>query len=116
MKNVTWINILLGIWLLIAPFALSSVGGSGAWSANDVILGILLIAASLWIVSAAAPTGAVWFEVLCGIWLVVAPFVLRYSGTGVKMTNDVISGIIAIVVAIIAMSGMRRTTTPTAHA
>ena len=115
MKNITWINILLGIWLLIAPFALSSVGGTGAWTANDVILGILLIAVSWWIVATAAPTGAIWFEVLCGIWLIVAPFVLRYNGTGVKMTSDVISGIIAIVVAFIAMSGVQRPT-PTAHA
>ncbi len=109
MKNITWINILLGIWLIIAPFALRTVGEHGAWTANDVILGILLIVASWAIVAAARPAqGAAWFEVICGIWLVVAPFILRYSNGPVKLGNDVISGIIAIVVAGIAMASMNR--------
>ena len=109
MKNISWINILLGVWLVIAPFALSTVIPNETWTANDIILGILLIAASWTIVSMAAPsTGIAWFEVLCGIWLIVAPFILRYSTAHVKLGNDVISGIIAIVIAAIAMSGMHR--------
>ncbi len=106
MKNITWINILLGIWLVIAPFALAAFGGRGAWTANDVVLGLLLIGFSWWIVAASAPpTGAAWFEVLCGIWLIVAPFVLRYSVSSHK-SNDVISGIIAIIVAAVAIGAM----------
>jgi len=109
MKNISWINILLGVWLVIAPFALSTVIPNGAWTANDIILGILLIAASWTIVAMAAPSaGIAWFEVLCGIWLIVSPFILRYSTGHVKVGNDVISGIIAIVIAAIAISGMHR--------
>jgi len=109
MKNVTWINVLLGIWLIAAPFALSTVGGKGVWTANDIVLGILLIVASAVIVGAAAPArGAAWFEVICGIWLVVAPFILRYSNASVKLGNDVISGVIAIVIAAIAIASMQR--------
>lgn len=109
MKNISWINILLGVWLVVAPFALSTVIPNERWTANDVILGVLLIAASWTIVAMAAPgTGVAWFEVLCGIWLIVAPFILRYSTAHVKLGNDVISGIIAIVIAAIAMSGMHR--------
>ncbi|HUK33598.1 MAG TPA: SPW repeat protein [Vicinamibacterales bacterium] len=113
MKNITWVNILLGVWLVIAPFALSTVIPNHAWTANDVILGVLLIAASWAIVSMAAPSiGVAWFEVLCGVWLVVAPFVLHYSGGHVKLGNDVISGIIAIVIAAIALTGIRRPHVP----
>ncbi len=114
MKNITWINVLLGIWLIIAPFAITRVGtGAGAWTVNDVVLGILLIAFSWWIVGAIAPpSGAAWFEVLCGIWLIVAPFVLRYSGAPRHVSNDVISGIIAIVVAAIAVAGMHHARPP----
>ena len=109
MKNISWVNVLLGVWLVIAPFALSTVIPDGRWTANDVLLGVLLVAASWAIVTMVAPpTGIAWFEVLCGVWLVVAPFVLHYSGGRIKLGNDVISGIIAIVIAAIAMAGMRR--------
>ncbi len=113
MKNISWINVLLGVWLVIAPFALNTVVPDGAWTANDIILGVLLIAASWAIVAMAAPSsGIAWFEVLCGIWLLVAPFILHYSAGRVKLGNDVISGIIAIVIAAIAMSGMHRPHVP----
>ena len=100
MKDSIWINLLVGIWLLIAPFALAAGGGAAAWTANDVVLGILLIAFSWWILGALMPpVGTAWFEILCGIWLIVAPFVLRYNTLHAATGNDVICGIIAIVVA-----------------
>ncbi|MBU6389453.1 SPW repeat protein [Patescibacteria group bacterium] len=37
----SWVNVLLGIWLIIAPFALSYPSGSAAmW--NDIVLGIVV--------------------------------------------------------------------------
>lgn len=109
MKNISWLNVLLGVWLVVAPFALSTVIPDERWTINDIVLGVLLVAASWAIVSMAAPpTGIAWFEVLCGIWLLVAPFVLRYSAGHLKLRNDVFSGVIAIVIAAIAMTGMRR--------
>jgi hypothetical protein len=110
MKNITWLNILLGVWLLVAPFALSKLATIGAWTANDIVVGILLMSTSWTIVATARPAaGAAWFEVACGIWLVFAPFVLKYSSGPMKLRNDVISGIVAIVVAVIALASIRRT-------
>jgi hypothetical protein len=103
MKGSVWINVLIGIWLLIAPFALPAAGVRSAWAGNDVVLGILLIAFSWWILAAMAPpTGAAWFEICCGIWLIIAPFALRYATIRPAVWNDVICGIIAIVVAAVA--------------
>lgn len=112
MKRVTWINLLLGIWLIIAPFAIGYAALSGAAVGEDIVLGILLIAFSWWILAAMAPPmGAAWFEVLCGIWLIIAPFVLRYTAMARAATgNDVVCGIIAIVVALIASRAL--VTTP----
>jgi hypothetical protein len=102
-KGSVWINLLVGIWLIIAPFALAIGGVNSVWATNDVILGILLIAFSWWMLAAIAPpTGAAWFEILCGIWLIVAPFVLRYSDVLHARWNDVVCGIIAIIVAAVA--------------
>jgi hypothetical protein len=73
MKNVTWINFVLGAWLLIAPSVLSTVVANPVWTANDIVLGILLLAVSAVIVSAASPSRSLaWFEVLSDLRLAPA--------------------------------------------
>ncbi len=110
MRGSIWINLLVGIWLVIAPFALATAGVVSVWAANDVVLGVLLIGFSWWILSAIAPPmGAAWFEMLCGVWLIVAPFVLRYSGTAAALWNDLACGIVAIIVAVVVAQTMTRT-------
>ncbi len=107
MKGITWINLLLGVWLIVAAIAR---GATGAAMANDVILGILLIAFSWWMLGAiAAPIGTAWFEMLCGIWLIVAPFVLGYGQVKAAMATDVVIGIVTIIVAAIAARAMTQT-------
>ena len=111
MKGFIWINLLLGIWLIIAPFAFAV---TGAPMGNDIVLGILLIAFSWWMLGAMAPpVGTAWFEILCGIWLIVAPFVLGYGAMRSAMSNDVVCGIIAIIVAAAASWTLTRRPLPT---
>ncbi|HEX5429972.1 MAG TPA: SPW repeat protein [Patescibacteria group bacterium] len=43
-------------------------------------------------------------NLLAGIWLIISPFILNYSGLGVSATNSVILGIIIGILAIIRMS------------
>jgi hypothetical protein len=100
MKGVTWINLLLGVWLIAAAIAR---GATGVAMSNDFVLGILLIAFSWWMLGAALPpVGTAWFEMLCGLWLIVAPFVLGYTQRHAATGNDVIVGIITIIVAAVA--------------
>jgi hypothetical protein len=103
MKGVLWITLLAGLWLIAAPFALAHpAAASAAWMSNDVVLGILLVAASGWALAATLPpVGVMWFAVLCGAWLVIAPFVLAYRATP-AIASDVVCGIIAIVCGAIA--------------
>ena len=42
----SWLNVVLGVWLIIAPFALGYPSGSGAMY-NDIILGIIVTAFAL---------------------------------------------------------------------
>lgn len=44
-----------GIWLIAAPFALGDGGTSQMPLANDVTLGVLLVASSSWKLAASAP-------------------------------------------------------------
>jgi len=101
MKRVSWINLILGIWLLISPFAIGTTAMSAAVG-NNVVLGILLIATSWWILAAVHQVvGVSWFQMLCGIWLVIAPFVLHYRAMSHAFANDVVVGIIVFVVGLI---------------
>jgi hypothetical protein len=96
MKRISWINLILGIWLVISPL-LVGYSTSHIPAGNNVILGLLLIASSWWIL--ASDTIEVgWFQILCGIWLIIAPFVLGYHALTSAMANDVIVGIIALIV------------------
>jgi SPW repeat len=44
-RGWSWINVLLGIWLIISPFVLGFVAGAALW--NDVVLGIIIAAMAL---------------------------------------------------------------------
>jgi len=101
MKRVSWITLILGIWLVISPFAFGSTVVNAAAS-NNVVIGVLLIGSSWWILAATHDvTGLSWFQMLCGIWLVIAPFVLRYGATRHSALNDVVVGAVAFLVGLL---------------
>ncbi len=103
MKRLLWINVVLGLWLLVAPFTLGYSASSTTAAANDVVLGILVLAGSWWI--AAGMEGAVGvavFEALCGLWLLIAPFVLMITHLPAAMSNDMIVGVIVLVISVVA--------------
>jgi SPW repeat len=90
-----WVNILLGIWVIISPFVLGIHSPKGIW--NNVIVGIVvgILAIIRW--SMHQP-GWSWLNLLLGIWLVISPFVLFLSGPA--MWNNVILGIIIAALAL----------------
>lgn len=47
---LSWINLIAGIWLIIAPFALGYANTTPRW--NDIILGIIVAALAVWSASA----------------------------------------------------------------
>lgn len=105
MKRVMWINLVLGVWLIISPFALrygaaSTVGAVAI--ANDVILGIVLVGSSWWILAAkAGQLGLSWLQVLCGVWLIIAPFLLQNRELSPTTINSLAVGIVVLIVSAI---------------
>jgi hypothetical protein len=92
MKALSWANVALGVWLVIAPFALSYRRIQMAlW--EDVVVGLLIAAYSL--------RRALGIEQMTvgnrivgalGLWTLVSPYVLHFSGATVAMRNNVIVG------------------------
>lgn len=55
-------------------------------------------------------TGLSWLNVLAGIWLIIAPWILDYQTLASKI-NDVLLGVIVTVVALIVALAPRETVT-----
>jgi hypothetical protein len=49
--RVIWLNLILGAWLIIAPAFIGSFTTRSVAVANDLALGLFLIAASWWILA-----------------------------------------------------------------
>jgi VIT1/CCC1 family predicted Fe2+/Mn2+ transporter len=92
-KIASGLNVLLGLWLLVAPFLLGYAEvGAAMW--NDVIVGGLVLAlAGIRVWKPAQNRWLSWTNLLLGVWLLAAPFILTYSGVAAAMWNDVIVGI-----------------------
>ncbi|MGE5297548.1 MAG: SPW repeat protein [Acidobacteriaceae bacterium] len=103
-NTLSGIIILAGIWLIIAPFVLG-FRAFGVSPTNDVIVGILaIIFGGVRMMSDDRMTWPSWLSLLLGIWLIIAPFVLKYSSTSRVVTNDIILGIVVGILG--AMSAM----------
>ena len=50
-----------------------------------------------------------WLAFLTGLWLIVAPFILRYSGIATPTRNDIVVGAIVAVLALITAIWSRAT-------
>ena len=83
------VNAVLGLWVIISPWVLGFDGSSMAMS-NAVIVGVLLVATALG--AAFVPRAwEEWTEAGIGLWLVVSPWILGFSGHRNAMLSTVIS-------------------------
>ena len=91
------LNVLAGIWLIIAPWVLGYSTSDPRW--NDVVFGFVIGVLAL--IRATGGVREDWvsaINALIGIWLIVAAFTIDQTTTA--MWNDVILGIVVFVLAI----------------
>jgi hypothetical protein len=100
MKTLSWTNFALGVWLVIAPFALLYRGIQAAlW--DDVAVGLLIAAYSFWrALEIEEMTMSNWVVGALGLWALVSPFVLHFSSATIPMRNNVIVGAAVTIVTI----------------
>lgn len=90
------LNVLAGIWLIIAPWVLGYSTSDPRW--NDVVFGIIVGVLALIRVGGAYRAEVLsWINLLIGAWLVVAAFTI--DSTARASWNDVILGIIVFLLA-----------------
>ncbi|MBI3909869.1 MAG: SPW repeat protein [Armatimonadetes bacterium] len=98
----SWINVVLGVWMIISPFVLRFAASSAALDWNSITFGILIVIASLAAISSLSP-GPSWLNVVFGIWLITAPFILGFGAITAATTNSVVVGIVVGVLALAAV-------------
>lgn len=89
-----WINVLFGIWLFFSPWILGyAMGGGNAAAWNSYIFGIGVI---IFAVSALAKPAQweEWINLAFGVWLLLSPWVLNFSGEPAATWNHVILGVL----------------------
>jgi hypothetical protein len=100
MKRLIRFNLVLGAWLVVAPFVFDyyTLSPSAMW--NDIIFGLVILACS-WCVLTEVPGQAACSScaMLAGAWLMIAPFALNYRVEAVG--NDVIVGALVLVISAI---------------
>jgi hypothetical protein len=104
MKALNWIIALAGLLAVIAPFVLGfSTMTAMLWS--NLIVGILLIIFGVWAaVSDRMSTDRTldWINAILGLWLLISPFVLGGSAVMAALWSDVVLGIVALVLGVVA--------------
>ena len=94
----TIINLIAGIWILIAPYALASSAGA-KW--NDSVLGILLIICAIGRMASPSVKAFSGANLIFGIWMIISPWVEGIVG-GLRWNNEVV-GIIVVIFSLIAL-------------
>lgn len=94
-KTASGFDVLAGIWLIIAPFALNYSANAGS-TVNDIVVGavVILLAGYEMIGEHFRQSTASWLNVLLGAWLVFAPFALNIPSGSAAMWNDLIAGVV----------------------
>lgn len=87
-------TLVLGIWLIIAPFVLGYIDSAAI--TNDIVVGIVLAGVALVrLFSSFRPFWLNWVNIVLGLWLIVAPFVLGYT-LAASQWNDIVVGIAVV--------------------
>ena len=96
-----WINGLLGLWIIVSPWALqhtmpSDTGNLAMWNLWTVGVAILVIAA---VAIFAFQAWEEWTNLILGLWLLASPWLLGFSTSTALMWNAVIIGTLVAVFA-----------------
>lgn len=102
MKVLSWIIAILGLWEFgdIAALFVPGFGSIPAYLWNHILVGLVLIVTGVWAArtdNAGTARTMSWIAVIAGGWLVIATLILRQSVIAIGSWNDIIVGLIVVV-------------------
>jgi len=100
-----WVNLVLGVWVVISPWALQFATTGHAWNAYVVGAGIAILAAAALI---AFQPWEEWVNLALGAGLLASPWLLGFSTAIIAMWNAVIIGALVVGFAGWSLAQMQR--------
>jgi hypothetical protein len=97
-----WVNLVLGVWLFISPWALRFWGTMPGSSGNFLMVGVALVVFALVGLNARG-LWQEWVNLVLGICLIVSPWLLGFHTHAVARDDAIVVGIVAAVVALWAL-------------
>jgi hypothetical protein len=94
---ISWTNVALGIWLIVAAFLFRHASGVGV--TENIVTGSFVALTALWAARAFKPRVSLvasWTVALTGLWVLAAPFALGYERGTAAVANDVIVGCVIV--------------------
>ncbi|GAA3652542.1 SPW repeat protein [Nonomuraea antimicrobica] len=99
-----WVTLVAGIYALLSPIWL--IGASGA-TPTLIVMGILIALTSLVALARPGIMATEWLNVLWGVLLFIAPWVITYThSTGASWTSWVV-GVVTVVLSLTALPAIR---------
>ena len=92
------LNALLGVWLIVAPWALAYQAETAAM-ANSVVVGLGLLAFALAAIFLPRAWEE-WSELVLGLWLIASPWVLKFNTISTSRNAAVATGIVIAALAL----------------
>lgn len=112
-KTVSWENWLIfgiGVWLMLAPWVLPggySYGRMLVPSWNLWISGVIVLVGAGLALRRFRPWEE-WINLVAGTWVLVSPWVLRYSGVAWFSWTSVVSGLTIVALSVVSLAEARR--------
>jgi hypothetical protein len=97
-----WVQLVLGIWLFFSPWILG-FSGTGNASGNAYIIGIGLVVFAV-IALYQPKLWEEWINLVLGVWLIIAPWVVGFSNMSRATENSVIIGILSVILMLWGMA------------
>lgn len=100
-KSLSWLVAMAGLWEVLSPFILGySAITVALW--NAIIVGVVLIVLAAWAAlseQVRLDRNLEWINAVLGVWLILSPFALNYSTVVTALWNNIIVGVVVIVLA-----------------
>ena len=107
-----WINLIFGAWLFFSPWLLKYVTlGAASW--NSFVFGIAIVVFAVWALFA-PKVWEEWTNLILGLWLIIAPWVLGFSAHALATWNLVVVGVVVAVLSLVALASQRPRSVPKA--
>ena len=106
-RRQDWVNVFLGLWILISPWAIQHTMSTGNYGTTSAVMwNIYLVGVAISVLASAAIIAIPFWEdwsnlalVMFGGWLLISPWVLGFSSAAALMWNAVIAGVIVVALA-----------------